>query len=186
MIFSDRGTPKTYRNSDIFGLNTYKFTHAPPHDGAGIPSSFSYVKIHMKPDEGVENMTLKEAIVTAGQDPDFHRRDLFNTIDQAAKGNPEYKFPSWTVSVQIMDPASAETYKYNIFDPTKTWSQDEFPLVPFGKITLNKNVTNYFSEVEQASFSPTAIVPGWDLTADPSESSSPTKHLIFALTIQQH
>ncbi|MCJ1287164.1 hypothetical protein MMC26_006512 [Xylographa opegraphella] len=152
MIFSDRGTPKSYQNSEIFGLNTYKFTKT---DG-----SFWYVKVHMKPKAGVANFTREEATRIAGEDPDFMSRSLFNAI--AAKD-----FPVWDVYVQIIPPQEAQTYKVNIFDPTKVISQADYPLIPFGKITLNENPTNFFSEVEGVSFSPTAIVPGWDVTADP-------------------
>src|SRR5271155_5062365 len=116
----------------------------------------------MKPKAGVKNFTGEEATKLAGEDPDYTSRVLCNDI---ATGN----FPSWHVFAQIMPPHDAEIYKVNIFDPTKVWSQSGYPLVPFGKITLNQNPTNFFSEVEGVPFSPAAIVPGWGVTPDPSK-----------------
>ncbi|KAL9110161.1 MAG: hypothetical protein Q9227_005221 [Pyrenula ochraceoflavens] len=151
-VFSDRGTPVSYRYADIFSINTYKFTKP---DG-----SFKYVRIHLKTDQGVKNLTEGESTTISGKDPDYFTRDLYDAIE---KGN----FPSWTVYAQIIDPLEAERYHINIFDATRTISQKDFPLVPFGKIRLNRNPLNFFTEVEQSAFSPANIVPGWDLTPDP-------------------
>ncbi|KAM3072339.1 catalase A [Clarireedia jacksonii] len=152
MLFSDRGTPVSYRYADIFSINTYKFTKP---DG-----SFKYVKIHLKTNQGVQNLTQDESTTISGQDPDYFTKDLFDSI---SKGN----YPSWTVYAQVIDPLEAENYKTNIFDATKTVSQKDYPLIPFGKITLNKNVQNFFTESEQSAFNPANIVPGWDITPDP-------------------
>jgi catalase len=120
----------------------------------------------MKPKAGVLNFTREEATQKAGEDPDFMSRSLYQAIEDGKKtGN----FPQWDVKAQIMRPDQAEKYPINIFDPTKVWSQSDFPLIPFGRITLNENPDNFFQEVEQISFNPTAIVPGWDVTPDPSE-----------------
>jgi catalase len=116
----------------------------------------------LKTNQGVKNLTLAEAVTLTGTDPDNSSRDLFESI---AKGD----FPSWTVYAQIIDPQAAENYTTNIFDATKTISQDDFPLIPFGKITLNQNPVNFFSEVEQVAFNPAAIVPGWQVSPDPSK-----------------
>jgi hypothetical protein len=128
--------------------------------------SFHYVKIHLKTNQGVKNLTLAEAVTLTGTDPDNSSRDLFDSI---ANGD----FPSWTVYAQIIDPKAAENYTTNIFDATKTISQTDFPLIPFGKITLNQNPVNFFSEVEQVAFSPSDIVPGWQISPDPSKHPSP-------------
>ena len=117
--------------------------------------------MHLKTNQGVKNHTLAEAVALAGTDPDSSSRDLFDSI---AAGD----YPSWTVYAQIIDPQAAENYTTNIFDATKTISQIDFPLIPFGKITLNRNPINFFSEVEQAAFQPSAIVPGWQVSPDPS------------------
>jgi catalase len=108
----------------------------------------------------VKNLTQQQATAISGQDPDYTTKDLYEEIE---KGN----FPSWTVYAQIIDPLEAEIYQTNIFDATRTVSQKDYPLIPFGKITLNQNVVNYFSEVEQSAFNPTHIVPGWSISPDP-------------------
>ena len=121
---------------------------------------FKYVKIHLKTDQGVKNLTQQQATAISGQDPDYTTKDLYEAIE---KGN----FPSWTVYAQVIDPLEAEAYHTNIFDATRTVSQKDYPLIPFGKITLNENVVSYFSEVEQSAFNPTHIVPGWSISPDP-------------------
>lgn len=132
----------------------------PPKD------QFVYVKIHLHTNQGVETLSQQEAETLTGKDPDAFTRDLFDSI---ALGN----YPSWDVFAQIIPPDQAEKYsvdKVNIFDPTKTWPKCDWPLINFGKITLNRNPETEFGEVEQVSFNPTAIVPGWDVSADPSTS----------------
>ncbi|ESZ93183.1 catA, catalase [Sclerotinia borealis F-4128] len=151
-LFSDRATPVDFQHADIFSINTYKFTKT---DG-----SFTYVKIHLKPNQGVKNFTQAEADLKAGVDPDFQTRSLYEDIENEI-------YPSWNVFAQIIDPVKAENYHINIFDATKTFPLSEFPLRKFGKITLNKNVDNFFAEQEQSAFSPTNLVPGWALTPDP-------------------
>jgi len=42
----------------------------------------------------------------------------------------------------------------------EVWPQGEFPLLPVGKLVLNRNPQNYFAEVEQIAFSPAHLVPG--------------------------
>lgn len=81
----------------------------------------------------------------AGEQPDFHTADLCNAI--AAED-----FPSWTLHIQITEPKDAETYRWNIFDMTKVWPHADYPLPPVGKLTMNRNPTNYFTDIEQAAF----------------------------------
>ena len=66
-----------------------------------------------------------------------------------------------------MTPQQAESFRYNILDLTKVWPHKDYPLRPVGKIVLNKNVENYFAEIEQAAFSPSHLVPGIEPSADP-------------------
>lgn len=134
--------------------------------------SFHYIKIHLKTNQGVQNLTQDEATKISGEDPDYFTKDLFDAIKKG-------EYPSWTVYAQVIDPLRAENYKTNIFDPTKTISQKDFPLIPFGKITLNKNLQNFFTESEQSAFNPANIVPGWDITPDPSQY---LKEYYFTLT----
>ncbi|OLN97435.1 Catalase 1 [Colletotrichum chlorophyti] len=151
-LFSGRGTPKTVRNLNAYSGHTYKLTK---DDG-----SFYYVKIHVKSNQGVKSFTQDEAVKLAGENPDYHTADLFEAID---KGD----FPSWNVYLQVMEPKDAETYRWNIFDMTKVWPHSDYPLIPVGKLTLNKNPSNYFADIEQAAFSPSNMVPGFAPSADP-------------------
>jgi len=151
-LFSDRGTPASFRHMNGYSGHVYKFVKA---DG-----TFNYVQIHFKADGGTKTLTNDEAGKLAGEAPDYLTKDLFDNI---AEGN----FPSWTACVQVMSSEEAEKFRFNIFDLTKVWPQAEFPLQPFGKLTLNRNPENYFAEVEQVAFSPSHTVPGWTYSADP-------------------
>ncbi len=125
-LFSDRGTPKSIRNLNSYSGHTYKLTR---DDG-----SFHYVKFEFKSNQGVENLTNDEATRLAGEDPDNHTADLYRAIET---GN----CPSWTLYIQVMTPEQAETYRWNIFDMTKVWPHADFPLLPVGKLTMNRNVS---------------------------------------------
>lgn len=151
-LFSDRGTPASYREMHGYSGHTYKWVKK---DG-----SFNYVQIHLKSDQGIRNFNNEEAIKMSGENPDHAQQDLFENIE---KGN----FPSWTVYVQVMTPEQAEKVPFSVFDLTKVWPQADFPLRRFGKLVLNKNPQNYFAEVEQAAFSPSHTVPGIEPSADP-------------------
>ncbi|KAF6812973.1 Catalase 1, partial [Colletotrichum musicola] len=105
-------------------------------------------------------LTQDEAVKLAGEDPDAHTADLYDSI---ARGD----FPSWNVFFQVMDPRDAEKYRWNIFDMTKVWPHADYPLIPVGKLTLNKNPSNYFADIEQAAFSPSNMVRGFAPSADP-------------------
>ena len=120
--------------------------------------SFHYVKIILKTDQGVHDLTQDESTTIDGKDPDYFTRDLYDAIEKK-------DYPSWTAYAQIIDPKDA--HNYPIFDATRMIPEKEVPLLPFGKITLTGNPVNYFAEVEQAAFAPANIVPGWDITPDP-------------------
>ncbi|RAL68175.1 hypothetical protein DID88_008883 [Monilinia fructigena] len=151
-LFSDRGTPASLRNLNAYSGHTYKFTK---QDGA-----FRYVRFHFNSNQGVKSNTAAEAEKLAGSHPDHHKLDLFNAIERG-------EFPSWTASVQVLELKEAESFRWNIFDMTKIWPHTDVPIRPFGKMTLNKNLTNFFAEIEQAAFSPSNMVPGIAPSADP-------------------
>ncbi|KAI1102992.1 catalase-domain-containing protein [Jackrogersella minutella] len=151
-LFSDRGTPYSYRFMNGYSGHTHKWIKP---DG-----TFVYVQVHLKTDQGSKTLTNEEAGKLASDNPDFATQDLFESIQ---KGD----YPSWTVYVQTLTPEQAEKFKWNIFDLTKVWPQAEVPLRRFGKMTLNKNVENYFAEIEQVAFSPSHLVPGVEPSADP-------------------
>lgn len=150
-LFSDRGTPKSYRMQEGFGVNTYVWVNA---EGKAV-----YVKYHWKPKLGVQNLDRHEATRLAGVDPDYLIRDLYNTI--AGGGEVEYE-----LNVQLMDIADELKQDFDPLDATKTWPEDKFPLMPVGKMVLNRNPENFFAEVEQAAFCPASIVPGIEFSAD--------------------
>jgi catalase len=150
-LFSDRGTPKSYRMQEGFGVNTYVWVNA---EGKAV-----YVKYHWKPKSGVHNLDRHEATRLAGEDPDYLTRDLHDAI---ARGEEvEYE-----LNVQMMDPADELKQNFDPLDPTKTWPENKFPLMPVGKMILNRNPDNFFAEVEQAAFCPASLVPGIEFSAD--------------------
>ncbi len=145
ILHGDRGIPYSYRHMDGFGSHTFQWMNE-----AG--EAF-WVKYHIKTDQGIKNLTAEEAKKVAGENPNFHHLDLLNAIDAG-------DYPTWTVSVQIMPIAEADNYRFNPFDLTKTWSQRDYPRYEIGKLVLNRNPENYFSDVEQAAFNPGNFVPG--------------------------
>ncbi|UGT40217.1 catalase [Nocardia yamanashiensis] len=150
-LMGDRGIPKTYRHMDGFGSHTYQWVNA-----AG---ERFWVKYHFKTDQGIEFLTQAEADEIAGKDADYHRRDLYEAIERG-------DFPSWTLKVQIMPVAEAEGYRFNPFDLTKVWSQQDYPLIEVGRWTLNRNPGNFHVEIEQAAFEPSNLVPGIGFSPD--------------------
>ncbi|CAG8890750.1 unnamed protein product [Penicillium egyptiacum] len=151
-LFSDRGTPYSYRHMNGYSGHTYKWTKP---DG-----TFNYVQIHCKTDQGNKTFTNDEAAKLSAENPDWHTQDLFEAIQRGEN-------PSWTCYVQVLNPEQAEKFRWNVFDLTKVWPQNEVPLRRFGRFTLNKNPQNYFAEIEQAAFSPSHMVPGAEPSADP-------------------
>ncbi|KIY61672.1 catalase [Cylindrobasidium torrendii FP15055 ss-10] len=152
ILFSDRGTPDGYHQQHGYSGHTFKWLK---DDG-----SFVYTQVHVRADNGFKTLDNKTAGELGGSNPDYGTQNLFETIEAG-------KFPTWTVYVQTMTPEQAEKFRYNIFDLTKIWPHKEFPLRPFGKLTLNENVQNYFAEIEQAAFSPSHLVPYIEPSADP-------------------
>lgn len=144
-LFGDRGIPATLRNMDGFSSHTYQWINA--------QREVFWVKYHFKTDQGIKCLTTEEAQRIAGQDPDHHQRDLMKTIERG-------EFPSWTLKMQIMPAADAAGYRFNPFDLTKVWPYKDYPLIPVGKLVLNRNPENYFAEVEQSAFNPAHFVPG--------------------------
>ncbi len=150
-LFSDRGTPKSYRMMEGFGVNTYKWVNA---QGKAV-----IVKYHWKPKLGIQTLDRHEATKLAGEDPDYLTRDLRTAI--ANGQNAEFE-----LFVQLMQIEDELKQDFDPLDPTKTWPEDKFPLMPIGKMVLNKNPDNFFVEVEQAAFCPASIIPGIEFSAD--------------------
>jgi catalase len=119
----------------------------------------SWVKYHFISDQGIDFLPQAEADDLAGKDGDYHQRDLYSAIERG-------EYPSWTLKVQIMPFEDAKTYRFNPFDLTKVWPHADYPLQEVGKLTLDRNVTDYHSEIEQAAFAPSNQVPGTGLSPD--------------------
>jgi len=151
ILFSDRGTPDGYRNMNGYSSHTFRWVNK--NDEA------FYVKFHFKTDAGIKNLNRQQARDLASSDPDYATRDLFDHIE---KGNQA----TWTFNVQVMPEAEAENYRFNVLDITKVWPHKDYPLIPVGKLVLDRNPENYFSEIEQAAFSPAHLVPGIEASAD--------------------
>ena len=150
-LFSDRGTPKSFRMMEGFGVNTYVWVN---DKGKAV-----YLKYHWKPKLGVQSFNRHEAGKLAGTDPDFLTRDLWEMI--ANNGEVEFE-----LNVQLMDIADELHQDFDPLDATKTWPEDKFPLMLVGKMVLDRNPKNFFNEVEQAAFCPASIVPGIEFSAD--------------------
>jgi catalase len=151
ILFSDRGTPATYRHMNGYGSHTFKWYNS--------EGDYFWVQYHFKTDQGSKTLTRQEATRLCGEDPDHATRDLYNTI---ASGD----YPSWTLEMQILTPEQAQDFAWDIFDITKVWPHSEVPPIKIGKLVLNRNPENYFAEVEQAAFCPGNVVPGIALSPD--------------------
>lgn len=145
ILFTDYGTPNGFRHMNGFSSHTYMWYNK--------EKDYVWVKYHIISDQGREDLPAKKAKELESSNPDFSIEDLKNAIE---KGN----YPSWTMYIQIMTKEEAQNYKFDPFDVTKVWYHADYPLIPIGKLVLNKNPQNYFSEVEQVAFAPSHIVPG--------------------------
>ena len=151
-LMSDRAIPRSYRMMEGFGVNTFKLIN-----DEGVAR---FVKFHWKPLLGVHSLVWDEAQKLAGKNPDFNRKDLWDAIN---KGD----FPEYELGIQIVEANDEFKFDFDILDPTKLWPEELIPLQRIGKMTLNRNVTNFFAETEQVAFCPANLVPGIDFSNDP-------------------
>lgn len=150
---SDRGIPRSFRTMEGFGVHTFRFLNA--------EGKTTLVKFHWKPKQGVHSLVWEEAQIINGMDPDFHRRDLADSIEAGA-------FPEWELGVQTFPDNEDQMFEgIDLLDPTKFVPEELAPVQPIGIMTLNANPTNYFAETEQVAFHPGHLVPGIDVTNDP-------------------
>ncbi len=150
-LMGDRGIPKTWRHMNGYSSHTYMWVN---HEGQRF-----WVKYHFKTDQGIDFLTQEEAERIAGEDADYHRRDLYESIERG-------DHPSWTLKVQIMPFEDARDYRINPFDLTKVWPHSDYPLVEVGRLTLDENPTDFHTEIEQAAFEPNNLVPGIGVSPD--------------------
>ncbi|KAI1469099.1 heme-dependent catalase [Daldinia caldariorum] len=154
MFFSDYGTPVGWRFNHGYGCHTFKWIND--------NGQFVYIKYHFIAKHGRKQFTYDEALRKMGEDPDYSKRDLWETIEHGEQ-------VEWTAKVQIMKPEDADPDKlgFDPFDVTKVWPRDKFPMEEFGRLVLNKNPENFHRDVEQAAFSPGSMVPGIGDSPDP-------------------
>jgi catalase len=150
-LMGDRGIPRTWRHMNGYSSHTYLWVSAGGRK--------HWVKYHFTTDQGIEFFTQDEADQMASADTDYHTRDLFEAI-----GRGDY--PSWTLKVQLMPFGDAAGYRFNPFDLTKVWPHADYPLTEVGRLTLDRNPTDYHAQIEQAAFEPNNLVPGIGLSPD--------------------
>ena len=149
---SDRAIPRSYRTMQGFGVNTYRLVNA--------EGESHFVKFHWNPVAGTHSLVWDEAVKISGADPDFHRRDLWEAIEGGA-------FPEYELGLQIITEEQAEEFSFDVLDATKIVPEELVPVVPVGKLVLNRNPDNFFAETEQVAFCTAHVVPGIDFSNDP-------------------
>jgi len=151
ILFSDRGIPDGYRYMDGFGSHTFSMINA--------SGQRFFVKYHFKTKQGIRNLSPERAMALAGSDPDYAQRDLFEAIERK-------EFPRWSMELQVLPEAEVADFDGNPFDVTKVWPHGRYPRIPVGELVLNRNPENYYADVEQAAFAPSAVVPGLGFSPD--------------------
>jgi len=151
-VMSDRAIPRSFRMMEGFGVHTFRMLNT--------QGESTFVKFHWRPKLGSFSLVWDEAVKLGGADPDFHRRDLWESI---ASGD----FPEFELSVQAFDQKTADGFDFDILDPTKIVPEEIVPLTPLGKMVLDRNPVNFFAETEQVAFCASHVVPGIDFTDDP-------------------
>jgi catalase len=149
---SDRAIPRSYRTMQGFGVHTYRLVNA---DGDS-----HFVKFHWSPTAGTHSLVWDEAVKISGADSDFHRRDLWEAIEAGA-------YPEYELGLQIFTEEQAETFTFDVLDATKIVPEELVPIVPVGRMVLNRNPDNFFAETEQVAFCVAHVVPGIDFSNDP-------------------
>jgi catalase len=150
-LMGDRGIPRTWRHMNGYSSHTYSWVSP-----AG---QIYWVKYHFITDQGIEWLPQAEADILAGQDADYHQRDLWEAIRRGDQ-------PSWTLKVQIMPFEEARVYRFNPFDLTKVWPHADYPLTEVGRLVLDRNPVDMHTQIEQAAFEPSNQVPGTGLSPD--------------------
>jgi catalase len=149
---SDRTIPRSYRMMQGFGVNTFTLTND--------KGERHFVKFIWTPELGVHSFVWDEALKIAGQDPDFHRKDLWAAIEAGS-------YPKWKFGIQVIPEANEHDFDFDILDATKVWPEELVPIRYIGQLELNRNVDEYFTETEQVAFATGHVVPGIGFSNDP-------------------
>ncbi|SEL07557.1 catalase [Ectothiorhodospira marina] len=140
-VMSDRAIPRSYRMMQGFGVHTFRLLN---EQGQSV-----FCKFHWTPLQGTHSLLWDEAVKISGADPDFHRRDLWEAIESG-------DFPEWELGLQIFTEEQAEIVP-----------EELVPILPVGRMVLNRNPDNFFAETEQVAFCTAHIIPGIDFSNDP-------------------
>lgn len=151
-IMSDRTIPRSFRFMEGFGVHTFRFVNDKDES--------TFVKFHWKPKLGLQSVAWNEAVKINGADPDFHRRDLWQSIQS---GN----FPEWELQVQLFDQEFADSFDFDVLDPTKIIPEEILAPVAIGRLVLDRMPDNFFAETEQVAFMTQNVPPGIDFSNDP-------------------
>ena len=151
-VMSDRAIPRSFRFMEGFGVHTFRLVNA--------NNESTFVKFHWKPKLGLQSVLWNEAVKINGADPDFHRRDLWTSIQS---GN----FPEWELQLQLFDQDFADRFEFDVLDPTKLIPEEQVPLIPVGRLVLDRMPDNFFAETEQVAFMTQNVPPGIDFSNDP-------------------
>jgi catalase len=151
-IMSDRTIPRSFRFMEGFGVHTFRMINA--------KGKSTFVKFHWKPKLGMQSVVWNEAVKLNGADPDFHRRDLWNSIQSGS-------FPEWELGLQLFDQDFADKFDFDVLDATKLIPEEDIPIRIVGRLVLDRCVDNFFAETEQVAFHTGNIVRGIDFTNDP-------------------
>jgi catalase len=149
---SDRAIPRSFRFMEGFGVHTFRLVNAKGRS--------TFVKFHWKPKQGLQSVVWNEAVKLNGADPDFHRRDLWDAIQEGA-------YPEWELGLQLFDDDFADQFEFDVLDPTKLIPEEQVPVRRVGRLVLDRVVDNFFAETEQVAFCTQNIIPGIDFTNDP-------------------
>lgn len=149
---SDRGIPRSFRMMQGFGVNTFTLLNA--------KGERHFVKFHFNPELGVHSLVWDEALKLAGQDPDFHRKDLWEAIENGI-------YPKWKFGIQVIPEADEHKFEFDILDATKLWPEDLVPVRYIGELELNRNPDEFFTQTEQIAFCTSHVVPGIGFSDDP-------------------
>ena len=151
-VMSDRGIPRSLRMMQGFGVHTFRLVNA--------EGQSHFVKFHWKPMLGTHSLVWDEAVKISGADSDFHRRDLWEAIEAG-------EFPEWELGFQVCTEAQADAFSFDVLDATKLIPEELVPVMPVGRMVLNRNPDNFFAETEQVAFCTAHVVPGIDFSNDP-------------------
>lgn len=150
-LFSDLGRQDGYRRIHGFGVHAFKLVNS--------KGDIVFCKFALRTNQPAPALTRQRAAELIGINSEYKTQDLYDAIDRG-------DYPSWTLAIQVMTLDQAKKYPRNPFDTTKTWREEEFPYIPIGTMTLNRNPTNFFAEVEQSGFVPSNLVPGIEPSPD--------------------